>query len=111
MPIATQAADDTTTWVRVSDSPSGHHACAEPSSAGRWCETRQDTFKSQPFLSTAQDHTPTEMLTWFIRRWTIEVMLGEVRRHLGVEAQHQWSNLTIVRRTPTLLGVYSLITM
>ncbi len=31
--------------------------------------------------------------------------------HLGVEAQRQWSDLAILRTTPALLGLFSLITV
>jgi hypothetical protein len=79
----------------------------------RWLLVRDPSggFKSQAFLSTDQNHTPTEMLTWFIRRWTIEVTFGEVRRHLGVETQRQWSDMAIARTTPVLLGLYALVAL
>lgn len=32
------------------------------------------------------------------------------RRHLGVESQRQWSDLAILRTTPALLGLFSLVT-
>ena len=35
----------------------------------------------------------------------------EVREHLGVETQRQWSDLAILRTTPTLLGLFSLVTL
>jgi hypothetical protein len=34
-----------------------------------------------------------------------------MRRHLGFETQRQWSDLTIRRTTPALLGLFSLITL
>ena len=37
--------------------------------------------------------------------------LHEVRTHLGVETQRQWSDLAIVRTTPALLGLFSLVTL
>jgi len=79
----------------------------------RWLLVRgpSGAFKSQAFLSMDQDHTPAEMLSWFIRRWTIEVTFGEVRRHRGVETQRQWSDLAIACTTPTLLGLHSLIAL
>lgn len=79
----------------------------------RWLLVRDPSgrFKSQSFLSTEQNHTPEQMLTWFIRRWTIEVMFGEVRRHLGVETQRQWSDMAIARTTPVLLGLYALVAL
>jgi hypothetical protein len=41
----------------------------------------------------------------------IEVTFHEVRTHLGVETQRQWSDLAIVRTTPALLGLFSLVTI
>ncbi|HUB13865.1 MAG TPA: hypothetical protein VMB34_18095, partial [Acetobacteraceae bacterium] len=35
----------------------------------------------------------------------------EVRTHLGVETQRQWSDRAILRTTPVLLGLFSLITL
>jgi len=34
-----------------------------------------------------------------------------VRAHLGVETQRQWSDLAILRTTPALLGLFSLVTV
>ena len=44
-------------------------------------------------------------------RWQIEVTFHEVRTHLGVETQRQWSDLAIARTTPCLLGLFSLVTL
>ena len=35
----------------------------------------------------------------------------EVREHLGVETQRQWSAPAIARTTPVLLGLFSLVTL
>ena len=35
----------------------------------------------------------------------------EVRTHLGVETQRQWADLAILRITPALLGLFSLVTL
>ena len=39
-----------------------------------------------------------------------EVTFQEVRGHLGVETQRQWSDLAIARTTPILLGLFSIVT-
>jgi hypothetical protein len=39
------------------------------------------------------------------------VTFAEVRRHLGVETQRQWSDPAIERTTPALLGLFSLVTL
>ena len=43
--------------------------------------------------------------------WQLEVTFQEVRRHLGFETQRQWSDLSIERTTPALLGLFSLIAL
>ncbi len=65
----------------------------------------------QAFLCTDLDADPLDILRWFVRRWPIEVTFAEVRRHLGVETQRQWSDMAIARSTPFLLGLFSLITL
>lgn len=52
-----------------------------------------------------------QILQWFVRRWLLEVTFQEVRAHLGVETQRQWSDLAIARTTPALLGLFSLVTL
>ena len=70
-----------------------------------------DELKPQAFLCTDLDADPLDILRWFVRRWSIEVTFAEVRRHLGVETQRQWSDPAIARTTPALLGLFSLITL
>jgi DDE superfamily endonuclease len=67
--------------------------------------------KPQAFLCTDLGADPIDILRWFVRRWSIEVTFAEVRRHLGVETQRQWSDPAILRTTPVLLGLFSLITL
>ncbi len=70
-----------------------------------------DEFQPQGFLCTDLDADPLDILRWFVRRWSMEVTLAEVRRHLGVETQRQWSDLAIGRTTPALFGLFSLVTL
>jgi hypothetical protein len=67
--------------------------------------------KPQAFLSTDLDADPIDILRGFVRRWSIEVTFAEVRRHLGVETQRQWSDPAIARTTPALLGLFSLVAL
>jgi hypothetical protein len=79
----------------------------------RWVLVRDvaGVFDPQGFLCTDLDADPLDVLRWFVRRWSIEVTFAEVRRHLGVETQRQWSDLAISRTTPALLGLFSLVTL
>jgi hypothetical protein len=67
--------------------------------------------RPQAFLCTDLDADPLDILRWFVRRWATEVTFAEVRRHLGVETQRQWSDPAIARTTPALLGLFSLIAL
>src|SRR5947209_5069622 len=79
----------------------------------RWLLVRDvaGEFEPQGFLCTDPDADPLDVLRWFVRRWSVEVTFAEVRRHLGVETQRQWSDLGIARTTPALLGLFSLVTL
>lgn len=79
----------------------------------RWVLIRdpQDEFEPQALLSTCVEHTPQQILEWFVRRWTMEVTFAESRRHLGIETQRQWNDLAIGRTTPALFALYSLVTL
>jgi hypothetical protein len=79
----------------------------------RWVLIRdpQGKFKTQALLCTDLHATARQILQWFVLRWQIEVTYHEVRTHLGVETQRQWSDLAILRTTPALLGLFSLVTL
>jgi hypothetical protein len=79
----------------------------------RWLLVRDPSGVRDPqaFLCTDLDATPAQILGWFVQRWSIETTFQEVRNYLGVETQRQWSDLAILRTTPALLGLYSLITI
>jgi hypothetical protein len=79
----------------------------------RWVLIRdpKGKFKSQALLCTDQHEEPEQILKWFIMRWQLEVTFHEVRDHLGVETQRQWSDWAIARTTPALLGLFSLVTL
>lgn len=79
----------------------------------RWVLVRDPLGKLDPkaFLCTDVAARPLDVLTWFVRRWSVEVTFAEVRRHLGVETQRQWSALAIARTTPCLLGLFSFVTL
>jgi hypothetical protein len=79
----------------------------------RWVLVRdpKEEFKPTAFFATDQSAEPVQILAWFIMRWSVEVTFEEVRAHLGVETQRQWSDLAIQRTTPALLGMFSLVTL
>jgi hypothetical protein len=77
----------------------------------RWVLVRDPSGEreAQAFLCNDLDLDHAAILGRFVFRWRIETTFQEVREHLGVETQRQWSDLAILRTTPVLLGLYSLI--
>jgi len=79
----------------------------------RWVLVRDPLgrFEPQALLCTDAAQDPVQVLRWFVQRWQLEVTFREVRDHLGVETQRQWSDQAIARTTPCLLGLFSLVTV
>ena len=102
-PREVAVATDTAVWYHT----------GKPPVTIRWVLIRdpQEHFKPQALLSTQLEHTPAQMLSWFVRRWTMEVTWEEARAHLGMETQRQWNERAIARATPALVSLYSIITL
>jgi DDE superfamily endonuclease len=79
----------------------------------RWVLVRDPLgrFEPQALLCTTLEHSPEQVLRWFVQRWQLEVTFEETRAYLGVETQRQWSDRAIARTTPCLLGLFSLVTL
>jgi hypothetical protein len=89
-----------------------YHA-GKPPVTIRWVLIRdpQRRFDTQALLCTDPEATVTDIVLWFVGRWSVEVTFEEARAHLGVETQRQWSKRAITRTTPILLGLFSLVTL
>jgi DDE superfamily endonuclease len=79
----------------------------------RWVLIRDppQRFAPQALLCTDLSQSPLTIVSWFVRRWQVEVTFQEVRKALGVESQRQWNDLAIARTTPCLLALFSLVTL
>lgn len=125
--LAQRLADPRTAWTRVtlrwyngqtrlmdiaSDTAVWFHT-AKPPVPIRWVLIRDPHGKYDPtaLLCTDPALDPLSIVQWFVGRWQVEVTFEEVRRHLGVETQRQWSDQAIARTTPVLLGLFSWITL
>jgi len=79
----------------------------------RWVLIRdpEGILKPCGVLCTDLDLAPVEIVKHFVSRWQVEVTFEEVRAHLGVETQRQWADLSILRTTPSLLALFSIVTL
>jgi len=102
-PREIEVATETAVWYHAGKAPV----------AIRWVLIRdpQEQFKAQALLSSTLEHTAEQIVTWFVRRWTMEVTFEAARAHLGMETQRQWNDRAIARTTPALLSLYSIITL
>jgi hypothetical protein len=79
----------------------------------KWVVVRdpEGELRTEAFFCTNLETTAILILRWFILRWNIEVTFEEVRAHLGVETQRQWSDLAITRTTPALFAMFSIVVL
>ena len=98
-----EIASGTSRWYRV----------GKPINSIRWVLTRDPQGKTDPtpIVCTNLDLEPIDIVRHFVKRWQVEVTFEEVRAHLGVETQRQWSDLAILRTTPVLMALFSMITL
>lgn len=99
--------------VEIASATAVWYHAGKPPVPIRWLLVRDPIGELEPqaFLATDLDAAPADILQWFVRRWQVEVTFQEARAHLGVETQRQWSDLAILRTTPALLGLFSLVTL
>ena len=126
--LAAVAEDPATRWTPVvlaSRKDGRRHRCEmtsgtavwyHPGSAPlpiRWILVRRfdGNRRTEAFFSTDPAMAAEEVLRLFALRWQMEATFEEVRKHLGVETQRQWSNLAIARATPMLLGLFALVAL
>jgi len=85
----------------------------KPPVAIRWVLIRDPRERFEPLALLATDPAAdaAAIVQWFVLRWQLEVTFHEVRAHLGVETQRQWSDRAILRTTPALLGLFSVVTL
>jgi hypothetical protein len=125
--LAVRLADPTTVWSEHSVAWYGHSTRIVRLATGtavwfhfgmpavpiRWVliTDPEGKFRAQALLCTDVAAAPTQILEWFVLRWQLEVTFEEARAHLGIETQRQWSDLAILRTTPALLALFSLVAL
>lgn len=122
-----RAADGATVWetatvgwygggerrVEVASGVAVWRVPTQPALPLRWVIVRDVAGSVAPQYLFATDVTAAaaQIVSWFVLRWSEEVTFEEVRAHLGVETQRQWSAPAIARTTPALLGLFSVVTL
>ncbi len=99
----------TTRTLELASQTAVWYHCGKPPVPIRWVLIRdpKGELDTQALLCTSLAVAPAQVLEWFVLRWQLEVTFQEVRSHLGVETQRQWSDRAIARTTPVLMGLFS----
>ena len=99
--------------VQIASATAVWYKTGMPAVPIRWVLVKdpKGNFDTQALLCTDLMATPVQILQWFRLRWQLEVTFEEVRSHLGVETQRQWSSKAVLRTTPVLLGLFSIVTV
>ena len=101
--------DGSTRNLELSSQTAVWYHCGKPPVPIRWVLVRdpEGELDTQALLCTDETVAPAQIVEWFVLRWQLEVTFQEVRSHLGVETQRQWSDRAIARTTPVLMGLFS----
>jgi hypothetical protein len=100
-------------WLEVASGTAVWYHSGKPPVAIRWVLVRDPKKRVDPqaFLSTDLRLEARQIVTYFIRRWSMETTFQEARQYLGVDGQRQWNDRAVARTTPIRLGLYSLVAL
>ena len=113
VPIPVAWYDGTTRTLELASQTAVWYHWGKPPVPIRWVLIRdpKGELDTQALLCTNLTVAPAQIVEWFVLRWQLEVTYQEVRAHLGVETQRQWSDRAIARTTPILMGLFSWIAL
>jgi hypothetical protein len=77
----------------------------------RWVFVRdcQGTHRDEYFAATDPTLRPERVVGLYTGRWPIETTFQECREHLGLETPRQRCERSVLRTTPCLLGLFSVV--
>lgn len=79
----------------------------------RWVYVKDldGTHREEYFFTTDVTLTPKEIIEAFTQRWSIEVTFEDARAYLGLKSPRAWTEKAVLRITPCLLGLFSLVAL
>jgi len=89
-------------WYRTAGARPVRVVAVEPLSTGR---------PVQAFYSTVTEASPADVLTWYARRWAMEVAIQEAKGRLGFEEPQGWTRRAVERTAPMAMLLYALIVL
>lgn len=80
----------------------------------RWvhvADARNPSRRQEYFYSTDTAMVPTELVGLYTGRWPIEVTIEEAKQRLGLGSTRQYKKSSVLRATPCILALYSLVSL
>ena len=99
--------------VRLLSGVGGWQRTARPLVPVRWVYVRDDqgTHRDDYLAATDPGLRPEQVVGLYTLRWPLETTFQECRAHLGLETPRQRSERSVLRTTPLLLGLFTLVTL
>ena len=98
----------------VTDKALWYDACDSSSAPIRWVGVKGDAQRGTEdayFYCSDPAATAVWVIEHYARRWNIEVTFEEARALLGLETTRHWCRQSVLRVTPILLSLYSVVTL
>ena len=113
IPYRATGSDGSTAMVELASGVALWYHGGPPRLPIRWVVIRYLEERRGPYalLCTDTEAEPLRILQWYLLRWQVEVTFEELRAHLGMETQRQWSERAIAPTTPALFGLFSVVTL
>ena len=121
IPYRATGSDGSTARVELASGVALWYHSGPPRLPIRWVVIRYLEERRGPYalLCTDTEAEPPRILQWYLLRWQVKVtpyqvrgrLFEELRAHLGMETQRQWSERAIARTTPALFGLFSVVTL
>lgn len=74
-----------------------------------WVHDCTGTHRDEYFFTTDVGWTAAQVIETYTARWNIETTFQEMRSHLGLETTRGWTEQTVLRVTPCLFGLYTVV--
>ena len=105
IPYRATGSDGSTAMVELASGVALWYHGATPRLPIRWVVIRYLEERRGPYalLCTDTEAEPLRILQWYLLRWQVEVTFEELRAHLGMETQRQWSERAIAPYHPRAL--------
>ena len=99
--------------VRLLSAVGGWQRHSQPLVPVRWVYVRdeQGTHRDEYFMSTDPLMRPRQIVSLYTARWPLETTFQECRTQLGLETPRQRCEKSVLRTTPMLLALYSLVVL